>query len=110
MTLIIALHSLHDNFVMTTALLLHLGDKNLEEIQQIIISIKAANLAKRAVRAIADLTLIVKKKQLERATKLKPREEYFNCGKKSHYAKDYRSSISNKKKPEESTEEGKRSR
>lgn len=44
--LIIILDSLHDNFEMTTARLLYFSDKDLEDIQQIVISTKAANLAK----------------------------------------------------------------
>ena len=111
-TLVVALDSLHDDFEMTTAPLLHSGDKDLEEIQQIVTSTKAANLAKRAVGATADLALMAKKRQPERAAKSKPGAECFNYGKKGHYAKDCRfpSSTSNKRKPEASTEEAKRSR
>ena len=90
---------------MTTAPLLHSGDKNLEEIQQIVISTKAANLAKQAVKVIANLALMAKKKQLEKIIRSKSGEECFNCGKKGHYAKDYCSSTSNKRKPEESMKE-----
>lgn len=92
---------------MTIAFLLHFGDKNLEKIQQIVTSIKAANIAKRIIRVIANLALMAKKKQLKRAAKSKPGEKYFNYGKKGHYAKDYCSSISNKKKLKESIEEAK---
>ena len=103
------LDSLHDDFKMTTALLLHSNDKDLEEIQQIVTSTEVANLAKRAVGAIADLALIAKKKQPEKTIRSKPGEECFNCRKKGHYAKDYYFSTSNKRKPEEQTEETKRS-
>ena len=61
-TLVVAFDSLHDNFEMTTAPLLHSGDKDLEEIQQIVTSTEAANLAKRAVGAIVDFALMAKKK------------------------------------------------
>ena len=55
----------------------------------------------QTVRVTADLTLTTKKKQPERTTRSKPGEECFNCRKICHYAKDYRSSTSNKKKSEE---------
>ena len=64
-TLVVALDSLHDNFEMTTTLLLHSGNKDLEEIQQIVTSTEAANLAIQAVGAIADFALMAKKKQPE---------------------------------------------
>ena len=53
---------------------------------------------------------MTKKRQLEKvAIKSKLGEKCFNCGKKSHYIKDYHSFISNKRKPvEELTEEAKR--
>lgn len=47
-------------------LFLYLGDKDFKEIQQIIIFIKAANLAKYVIGQIANLAMIIKKKQLER--------------------------------------------
>ena len=53
-THVIALDSLHDDFEMTTALLLYSGDKDLKEIQQIVTSTKAANMAKRATGQTAD--------------------------------------------------------
>ena len=99
--LVVVLDSLHDNFEIMTVPLLHFVDKDLEKIQQIVISIKAANIAKQAVGTIADLPLIAKKKQPERAAKLKSREEYFNYRKKGYYTKDCHSfsSNQNKKKP-----------
>ena len=109
--LIVALDLLHNDFEMTTTPLLHSGDKYLEEIQQIVTSIKAANLAKCTVGVTVDLALMAKTRQPIRATvKFKLEEEYFNYEKKGHYTKDYRSFISNKRKPvEESTIETKRS-
>ena len=47
---------------MTMALLLHSGDKDLEEIQQIVTSTEATNFAKQAVGVTADFALIAKKK------------------------------------------------
>ena len=61
-TLVVALDSLHDDFEMTTAPLLHSGDKDLKEIQQIVTSTKAANMAKRATGQTADLAMIGKKR------------------------------------------------
>lgn len=60
-TLVVALDSLHDDFEMTTAPLLHSGDKDLEEIQQIVTSTEAANLAKRVTGQTADLAMMTKK-------------------------------------------------
>lgn len=72
-------------------------------------STEVANLAKQAVGATADLTLMAKKKQSERSN---PRrnEECFNCGKKSYYAKNCRDSTSNKRRLEKSIKEVKRAR
>lgn len=84
---------------MTTAPLFYLGNKDFEKIQQIVMSTKAANLAKQVVGATINLAIIAKKKQLERALKLKPGKECFNCKKKGHYIKDYHSLILNKRKP-----------
>ena len=108
-TLVVAVNLLHNDFEMTTAPLLYSGNKDLEEIQQIVPSTEAANLAKRAVGAITNLALMAKKTQLERyPAKPKTNKECANCGKKGHYAGDCH--MSNKKKPEESLKEGKRAR
>ena len=61
-TIVIALDSLYDYFGIITTSLRHSGDKDLKEIQQIVISTKEADLAKRAIGAIADLALIDKKR------------------------------------------------
>lgn len=53
---------MHDNFEITTAPLLHSGDKDLKKIQQIVTSTEAANMAKRAIGQSADLLLVAKKK------------------------------------------------
>ena len=72
---------------MTTAPLLYSGNKDIKEIQQIVTSTKAANLANCAVWAIANLTMMAKRKQLERSN-LRQNEECFNYKRKGHYAKD----------------------
>ena len=101
---------LHNNFEITTAPLFHSDDKDVEEIQQIIMSPKVANLAKRTVGATTDLVMMAKKKHLDKqyTTKSKANKECFNCRKKGHYAKNCHPS--NKKKSEESAEEAKRTR
>lgn len=107
-TPVIAFDLWHNNFKMTTTPLLHSGDKDLEEIQQIVISTKVANLAKHVIGATTDLALMAKKRQSKRVAKSKSGEECFNCRKKCYYAKDCYSSILNKKKPKESIEKAKR--
>lgn len=86
---------------MTIVSLLHSNDKELKEIQQIIESIKAANLAKYAIRAITNLAIIAKKKHLDKQniSKSKTNEKCFNCRKKSYYAKNCY--FWNKKMPKE---------
>lgn len=107
--LVVTLDSLQDDFEMTTVPFLYSGDKDIEEIQQIVTSTKVANLAKRTVGVKANLTMMAKKKQSEKSD-LRQNEEYFNCGKKSYYVKDCHSFTCNsiKKKPaEESIEKAK---
>lgn len=52
---------LHDNFEMITAPLFYLGNKNLAEIQEIVMSTKTINQAKQGIRAITDLAMMAKK-------------------------------------------------
>lgn len=106
--MVIVLDSLHNNFEMTTAPLLYFSDKDVKKIQQIVISIKAMDFIRHAIRTIANLALMAKKKQPKRAAKSKPGKKYFNCGKKGHYAKNCCFFISNKRKLEKSMEEAKR--
>ena len=60
--LVIALDLLYNDFEMTTAPLLHLKDKNIEKIQQIVTSTKAANMARQTTGQTADLAMQIKKK------------------------------------------------
>ena len=112
-TLVVALDSLHDDFEMTIAPLFHLGDKDLEEIQLIVTSTEAANLAKRATGITRDLAMVARKKRSQQQSpKSRPNEECFNYGKKDHYARDCPGRTNPKRKPEdEKTEqEAKRAR
>ena len=61
-TLVVALDTLYDDFKMINAPFLHSNNKDLEEIQQIVISTKADNMAKQATCQIADLAMMVKKR------------------------------------------------
>ena len=86
---------------MTTAPLLYSGDKNFEEIQQIVTSTEVANMIKRATGQTADLAMMTKLKATNSCQQPKSRstEECFNFGKRGHYAKDYCSS--SKRKPDD---------
>lgn len=68
--------------MMTSAFLLHSGDKDLEHIQQIFTFIEVVNLTKFVVRTIVDRTMMAKKKQPKRSD-LTQNEKYFNCKKKA---------------------------
>lgn len=97
--LIITLYSGYDEFEMTTTPVLYLGNKDLEEIQLIVIFTKLVNLAKRAISIIADLAMMARKKRpLQQTPWSRPNGKCFNYGKKSHYAKDYPGCINPKKK------------
>ena len=110
--LIVALDSLHDDFELTIMPLLHFGDKDLEEIQQIVTSTKAINMVKQATGQTADLAMIAKKRsdRRQQPQKLKPNEEYFNYGKRGHYAWDCYSTSKRKPKDEKTAKEAKQAR
>lgn len=61
--LIIAINLLYNNFEMTIVSFFYLGNKNLEQIELIIIFIEAANLAKQATSITKDLAIMVRKKR-----------------------------------------------
>lgn len=65
-TFVVALNLLCDNFEMTTAPLFYFGNKDLTKIIQIVTSIEAVNLVKFVVKAITDLLMVAKKKQLKK--------------------------------------------
>lgn len=85
--MVIAIDSLHNDFEITTASLFHSNDKNLEGIQQIVTSTKAAIMARQVIGAIAELIIMIKKTRLERSDS-KLNEEYFNYKKKCYYARN----------------------
>ena len=69
---------------MTTVPLLHSGDKNLEEIQQIVTFTEVANLVKQAIGAIADLALMTKiNSQKEAILDSRPTKNTSIVGKKT---------------------------
>lgn len=96
----------YDKFEMIITSFFPSSNKDFEEIQQIVTSIQIAYLAKQLIKTKADLTIITKKKWSKKNNSRQNRK-YFNYGKKSHYAKNCHSSISNKKKLEESTKKAK---
>lgn len=63
-TLAIALDLLYDDFEIITTPFFHLGNKNFKEIQLIVISIEAANMAKQATDITTDLIMITKIKAI----------------------------------------------
>lgn len=86
--------------------LLYSGNKDLQEIQQIVTFTEEANLAKWTIWVTTDLAMIVKKKQLEKyRTKPKRNKDCFNCDKKGYYTKNYH--MLNKKKLEDLLKEAK---
>lgn len=56
--------------------------KTLDEIQQIVISIKVLNFIKQVIGARTNLILIAKKKQLERTVKSKPSKNVLTVKRK----------------------------
>ena len=83
---------------------MHLDDKDLEKIQQIIISIKIANLAKHITDQIADLAMMTKKNQSNKLPFAKSNEKYFHYGKKIYYTNNYHSGPKKKLLEEEKIE------
>lgn len=101
-TLVAALDSLYDDFEITIALFFYLGNKDFEEIQLIITSTKAMNLAKQAIGIIEDLAVMTKnKKPQQQSPRSRSNEKCFNYSKKNHYAIDCPGRINLKRKPED---------
>lgn len=96
---------------MTTTLLPYSGDKNLEEIQEIVTSTKIANMTKQATGQIVDLSMIAKKRPDNwQQPKSRTIEKCFNCDKRGHYAKNFHSTTKRKFEDERSILEVKRIR
>lgn len=81
---------------MTTALLLHFGDKNFKTIKQIVIYTKIRNFDKWIVVAKANLILIEVKK-IVKEKRLKTKWKVLKLQKKSNYIKYYCNSNLSKK-------------
>lgn len=79
-----------------------MGNKNLENIWQIVTFTKVENIAKPTVEITTDLIMMAKRRGDSR-----PNKDCFNCKKKGHYVKDCHSFVSNKKKSEELIEKSK---
>lgn len=60
---VVAVDLLDNDFEITSALFFYQSNKNLEEIWQIIMFTKVANLIKQIIKAIIDLAMIAKKIQ-----------------------------------------------
>ena len=84
--IIIVLESLHQDFDTTTASLLEMGDKSIDEIQSIFQSKKAKNLSKRATGNTGDLTMAFRDKGSKR--KANSNDECYNCHKFGHFGRD----------------------
>ena len=107
--IVVALDSLHEEFQPIIAPLLHAGDKELEEIQQIVTSTEAGLMAKRATGISAgDVAMSSRFKFDPKPRQNRNNDECFYCNKKGHYARDC-----NKRKNEEgdiNSQEAKRAR
>lgn len=90
---------------MITITFLHSGNKDLNQIQQIVTSIKAANMAKQTISQLADLTMIAKKRMdsYQQPQKSKNNEKCSNCGKNGYYAQDCYLAIFKRKPEDEKT-------
>ena len=77
---------------MTITPLLYSGNKDLEKIQQIITSIKVANMTRQVISRTEKLAIMRKRRidSCQKSQKLvRTNKEYFNYAKKRHYAWDY---------------------
>lgn len=85
---------------MTNAPFLYSGNKDVGEIQQIIIFTKTTNMAKQITDQIVNLAIIIKKRSdgQQQIPKPKTSKEYFNCRKKRYYIKDCYSNLKRKPK------------
>lgn len=80
--IVVAADSLHDDFDHVVRPILHVGDKTLEQIQQIVTSTEQVNLADRATSVTSEAAMMF------RPARNKGNDECFLCGRKEHYARE----------------------
>lgn len=78
-TIVIVLDFLHDNFETTTNNMLKSGDQLIDKIQQILVSVEAKFLSKKAIKITNDLVIMFKQTILGfNKKKAISKDKYFN--------------------------------
>lgn len=85
--IVVALDSLHNNFETTTTSILEQGDKTIDEIQQILASVKAKFISKRATKVTGDLAMMFRRRNSERQ-KASSDNKCYNYQKYGHFGRD----------------------
>ena len=83
--IVIALDTLYEGFDMTTASLLEMVNKTIDEIQSILQSKEAKNISKRATGGTGELAMAFRDKNKRKAAN---HEECYNCHKLGHFGRD----------------------
>lgn len=81
--IVVTFDILHDDFDITTASLLEVGDKIIDKIQSILQFKKAKNISKYTIGGIRDLVITFRNNK----RKANSHKEYFNCHKLDHYSR-----------------------